>query len=194
MEQRWNRTERDSLMASKAFALAESLWCPSSWVGLELKIDSAPGFYACARARKQAKARSRVADTSDYKEECLGRPLSWRGGGAAVARVVRARLLCSHGPSSIQDKFSSHHHHITCAFNGPTHFPRSLLKSLLATFFSFYLYVLYSCLPSLIYIIKMLVSKFCVAGLSFWRQISNMCHKREIVHILNGKKGRKQQL
>ena len=117
----------------------------------------------------------------------------WRGGGAAVARVVRARLLCSHGPSSIQDKFSSHHHHITCAFNGPTHFPRSLLKSLLATFFSFYLYV-FPCLPSLIYIIKMLVSKFCVAGLSFWRQISNMCHKREIVHILNGKKGRKQQL
>ena len=113
--------------------------------------------------------------------------------GAAVALRVRARLLCSHGPSSIQDKFSSHHHHITCAFNGPTHFPRSLLKSLLATFFSFYLYVL-SCLPSLIYIIKMLVSKFCVAGLSFWRQISNMCHKREIVHILNGKKGRKQQL
>ena len=50
IEQRWNRTERDSLMASKAFALAESLWCPSSWVGLELKIDSAPGFYACARA------------------------------------------------------------------------------------------------------------------------------------------------
>ena len=74
----------------------------------------------------------------------------WRGGGAGRASEA---LLCSHGPSSIQDKFSSHHHHITCAFNGPTHFPRSLLRSLFATFFPFYLCVL-SCLASLIYIIE----------------------------------------
>ena len=32
------------------------------------------------------------------------------------------------GPSSIQDKFSSHHYHITFAFNGSTHFLLSLLQ------------------------------------------------------------------
>ena len=108
-------------------------------------------------------------------------------GAAAVALRVRARLLCSHGPSSIQDKFSSHHHHITCAFNGPTHFPRSLLKSLLATFFHFiYMYFHASAFTDIH--LWMLVSKFGVAGLSFWRQISNMYHKRKMVRTLYWKK------
>ena len=38
------------------------------------------------------------------------------------------------------------------------------------------------------------VSKFDVAGLSVWRQISNLYHKREMVRSLNWKMGRKQQL